>query len=319
MEPFKIGILDFTYISRLKSSRMASVSTSHESSLLREAIKAQGHIVKMYRVEKCQMYFNNRRPEILYNNKKIKGCDVLIPRVSVSGGIDLEISIVKQFQMMGIPVVNKYLPTARAKNKLRTLQVLTNRNIPVPRTLVVRKLQYLDEGIKKVGGYPIIIKSPFGSYGIGVAIVESRRSLYSALDIIWNNTSSSIILIQEYVEEAQGSDFRAYVIGDKVAASMRRTAIQGDFRSNLHHGGLAEKVILSSEEQKLAVRASQALGLEISGVDLLRTNKGPVVMEVNANPGFEGLMQVTGIDIPAEMVRYAVTVARKHKMLLKKR
>ena len=265
------------------------------------------------------MYFNNRRPEILYNNKKIKGCDVLIPRVSVSGGIDLEISIVKQFQMMGIPVVNKYLPTARAKNKLRTLQVLTNRNIPVPRTLVVRKLQYLDEGIKKVGGYPIIIKSPFGSYGIGVAIVESRRSLYSALDIIWNNTSSSIILIQEYVEEAQGSDFRAYVIGDKVAASMRRTAIQGDFRSNLHHGGLAEKVILSSEEQKLAVRASQALGLEISGVDLLRTNKGPVVMEVNANPGFEGLMQVTGIDIPAEMVRYAVTVARKHKMLLKKR
>lgn len=311
MKQLQIGVLDFSYISWLKAARTASVAVPRETYLMRDAIKAHGHIPKTYKVEKCQLYFNNRKPEILYNNKKIKGCDVLIPRVSVSGDIDLEISIVKQFQMMGIPVINKYLPTVRAKNKLRTLQVLTSRKIPVPRTLVVRKLQYLDEGIKKVGGYPVIIKSPFGSYGIGVAIVESRRSLYSALDIIWKSTSSSIFLVQEYVAEAQGSDFRAFVIGDKVVASMQRTALEGDFRSNLHHGGAAKNVTLSSDEKKLAVRASQSLGLDVAGVDLLRAKKGPVVMEVNANPGFEGLMKVTGVDIPAQLVRYAVLVAHK--------
>jgi len=319
MKPLQIGVLDFSYISKLKSSRTASVSTPHEIFLLRDAIKALGHIPKTYKVEKCQLYFNNRRPEILYKNKPIKGCDVVIPRVSVSGDIDLEISIVKQFQMMGMPVINKYLPTARAKNKLRTLQVLTHRGIPVPRTLVVRKLEFLDDGIKKVGGYPVIIKAPYGSYGVGVAIVESRRSLYSALDIIWKSTSSSIILIQEYVAEAEGSDFRAYVIGDKVVASMQRIAQTGDFRSNLHYGGEAIKVHLSPEEQRLAVRASQALGLDVAGVDLLRTKNGPVVMEVNANPGFEGLMKVTGVDIPTEMVRYAVSVAHKQKSLQKEK
>jgi len=319
MKPLQIGVLDFSYISKLKSSRTASVSTPHEIFLLRDAIKALGHIPKTYKVEKCQLYFNNRRPEILYKNKPIKGCDVVIPRVSVSGDIDLEISIVKQFQMMGMPVINKYLPTGRAKNKLRTLQILTHRGIPVPRTLVVRKLEFLDDGIKKVGGYPVIIKAPYGSYGVGVAIVESRRSLYSALDIIWKSTSSSIILIQEYVAEAEGSDFRAYVIGDKVVASMQRIAQTGDFRSNLHYGGEAIKVHLSPEEQRLAVRASQALGLDVAGVDLLRTKNGPVVMEVNANPGFEGLMKVTGVDIPTEMVRYAVSVAHKQKSLQKEK
>jgi ribosomal protein S6--L-glutamate ligase len=250
---------------------------------------------------------------ILYKNKRIKGCDVLIPRVSVSGNIDLEVSIVKQFKMIGTPVVNDYLPTARAKNKLRTLQILTHKGIPVPRTLVVRKLEFLDEGIENVGGYPVIVKSPFGSYGVGVAIAESRRSLYSSLDMVWANTSSSILLIQEYVAEAEGCDFRAYVIGDRVVASMQRQAQKGDFRSNLHTGGAASKVKLTEEEEHLAIRATQALGLDIGGVDLLRTKKGPMVMEVNANPGFEGLMKVTGVNIPHEMVKYAIKLQKEYQ------
>ncbi|MFO0780549.1 MAG: RimK family alpha-L-glutamate ligase [Candidatus Gracilibacteria bacterium] len=319
MKPIQIGILDFSYISHLRSARTASISTPREIKLLKKAVEDQGHIAKIYKVEKCQLYFDNRKPLILYKNQPIKGCDVLIPRVSVSGDIDLEISIVKQFKMLGVPVVNDYLPTARAKNKLRTLQILTHRGIPVPRTLVVRKLEFLDEGIEKVGGYPVIIKSPFGSYGVGVAIAESRRSLYSSLDMVWKTTASSIILIQEYVAEAEGSDFRAYVIGDKVVASMQRRATKGDFRSNLHYGGEAVKIKLSAEEQHLAVRATQALGLDVSGVDLLRTKNGPVVMEVNANPGFEGLMKVTGVDIPGEMVKYAVSLYKKHLESVKKK
>jgi ribosomal protein S6--L-glutamate ligase len=313
MKNYRIGVLDFSSISSMKSARSGSLSTPREIRMIRDAIKAQGHIAKIYKVEKCQLYFDNRRPEIFYNNKKIKGCDILIPRVSVSNDIDLEISIVKQFQMMGISVLNKYLPIARGKNKLRNLQLLTYKGIPVPRTLVVRKLEYLDEGIELVGGYPVIIKSPFGSYGVGVAIVESKRSLYSALDIIWKSTSSSILLIQEYMAESMGTDYRAFVIGDKVVASMQRTAPQDDFRSNLHHGGVAQVVTLSAEEQKMAVRASQALNLDLAGVDLLRTKKGPMIMEVNPNPGFEGLMKASGVDIPAEMVRHAIRIANSNK------
>ena len=310
IKPIRVGILDFSHI-RVSSS--ASASTPREVRLLKKAVVEMGHVAKIYRVERCQLYFDNRQPLILYKNKPIKGCDVLIPRVSVSGNIDLEVSIVKQFKMMGIPVLNDYLPTTRAKNKLRTLQILTHRGIPVPRTLVVRKLEYLDEGIEKVGGYPVIIKSPFGSYGVGVAIAESRRSLYSSLDMTWANTSSSILLIQEYVAEANGCDFRAYVIGDKVIASMQRQAQKEDFRSNLHTGGEAKSVKLTTEEEHLAIRATQALGLDVAGVDLLRTKKGPVVMEVNANPGFEGLMAVSGVNIPEEMVRYTVALYRKYQ------
>lgn len=317
-KPVQIGILDFSTLSRLRSSTSSS-STPREIKLLKEAIIEMGHVAKIYKVEKCQLYFDNRRPQILYKNKEIKGCDVLIPRVSIGNNIDAEISIVKQFKMMGIPVLNDYMPTARAKNKLRTLQILTHRGIPVPRTLVVRKLEFLDEGIQNVGGYPVIIKSLFGTFGVGVAIAESRRSLYSSLDLVWASTSSGILLIQEYVAEAKGTDFRAYVIGDRVAASMERTAQKGDFRSNLHMGGEGKAVKLTAEEQTLAVRATQALGLDLAGVDLLRTKKGPVVMEVNANPGFEGLMKSTGVNIPREMIKYALVLHKKYQQNLAKK
>jgi ribosomal protein S6--L-glutamate ligase len=258
------------------------------------------------------LYFHGRKSEILYNSKKIKGCDVLIPRISIVANVDLEISIVKQFQMMDIPVLNEYLPIARAKNKLRTLQILTSKSILVPRTVVVRKLDYIDEAIKLIGGYPVILKTPFGSYGSGVVIVESRRSLYSALDIIWRSAGSNIILIQEYVAEAEGSDFRAFVIGDRVVASMQRTAATGDFRSNLHLGGAASAVVLTQEEEKLAVRATEVLGLQISGVDILRSANGPMIMEVNANPGFTGLSGVSGVNVAKEMIDFAVKFAKCH-------
>lgn len=284
---------------------------ANPNQVLREAIKKRGHIPLTYKVGKCQMFFHGRKSEILYNNKKINNCDVLIPRVSVNRDVDLEISIIKQFQVMGTPVLNEYLPVARAKNKLRTLQILTKNNVPVPKTIVVRKLEFIDEAIKKIGGYPVILKTPFGTWGAGVVLVESRRSMYSALDIIWKNLSTNIILIQEYVAEASGTDYRAFVVGDKVVASMKRVAKTGDFRSNLHLGGEGIKVKLTEEEERLAVRATQALGLKISGVDILRSNKGPLIMEVNAQPGITGITSVTGVDVAAEIVKYAEIFAAK--------
>lgn len=305
----QIGLLDFSGISRL--ARRGSPAAK-EIQVLRKAIKAAGHVPLTYKVPKCQMYFHEKESEILYNNKQIKGCDVLIPRVSITSNLTLEVSIVKQFQLMGIPVVNGYLPVQRAKNKLRTLQILTRRNLPVPRTIVVRQIQYIDEAIERIGGYPVILKSPYGSFGAGVVIVESRRSLYSALDVFWMSMRSNILLIQEYVAEADGSDYRAYVIGDKVVASMKRQAQKGEFRSNLQLGGEASVVELTTEEKKLAIRATQALNLQIGGVDILRSKRGPVIMEVNANPGFLGISDITGIDVAGEIVKFAANFSKKH-------
>jgi ribosomal protein S6--L-glutamate ligase len=310
----RIGILDFS--GTFAGTPDAVNDRSGQVFLLRKAIREQGHVPVTYKVEKCQMFFHGRKSEILYNNKKIRSCDVLIPKVSASAAIDVEVSLVNQFQMMNVPVVNGFLSIARAKNKLRTLQILTKYNIPVPQSIVVRKLEYIDEAIKKVNGYPVILKTPFGSWGIGVVLLESRRSLYSALDIIWKSLGSlesNIILIQAYVAEAAGSDYRAFVLGDRVVAAMKRTASPGDFRSNISTGGSGESVTLTEEEQKLAVRASKVMGLRMCGVDILRSKKGPLIMELNANPGFLGLSRVTGIDIAAEIVKYSVAMVKEKR------
>lgn len=310
-ESLKIAILDVS-VSRYSLKDKAHSTWGVGLHMLKDEIRKQGHTPALYYAENCQMFFNGRKFEILYKNKKINPPDVVIPRVGSTDNIDLEISIIKQFQMMKIPTLNTYLSIARAKNKLRTLQVMTKNNIPVPNSIIVRKFEYLDEAIKKIGNYPVVIKTPYGTWGAGVALVESRRSLYSSLDIIWGNMKSNIILIQEYIDEADGSDYRAFVVGDKVVAAMKRTAPKGDFRSNLHRGGEGEKVKLTSEEEKLAVRASQALGLQISGVDILRSRKGPLIMEVNATPGFTGISRVSGVNVTKDIVKLAVDVATKN-------
>jgi ribosomal protein S6--L-glutamate ligase len=318
MKQLRIGILDFANVQPDRSGAAPHASRTvfgkkvNSIRRLRDAIKKLGHIPVIYKVEKCQMFFDNRKAEILYNNESVKGCDVLIPRIDFCDGIDLEISIIKQFQLMGIPVINKYMPIARAKNKLRTLQMLTKNKIPVPPTIVIRRFEYLDEAVRKVGGYPVIVKTPFGTEGREVVIIESRRSLYSALDILWRQSFSGILLIQEYVAEAAGSDYRAFVVGDKVVAAMKRTAKSGDFRSNLSLGGNAVSVKLTEQEESLAIKATKVLGLDICGVDILRSAKGPVIMEMNANPGLIGITKITGVDVSAGIIRYAVSIARKN-------
>ena len=312
----RIGVLDFSGVT--PSSLIGGAPSGNgikkvrdQIKVLKRAIKDEGHTPVIYKVEDSQLFFDKKSAEILYKNHKIKGCDVLLPRIDFSLNIDLELSIIKQFQMMGIPVVNKYMPIARAKNKLRTMQILTNSRIPVPRTVVVRRFEYLDEAIKSVGGYPVILKVAYGTYGIGVVLLESRRSLYSTLDILWKHSGSNLVLIQEYVAEAQGTDIRAFVVGNKVVAAMKRVAKAGDFRSNLDLGGEAQRAKLNEHEEKMAVRATKALNLDISGVDIIRTKRGPVIMEINSNPGIAGITTTTGVDVASEVIRYAIKVANK--------
>jgi ribosomal protein S6--L-glutamate ligase len=196
----------------------------------------------------------------------------------------------------------------RAKNKLRTLQFLSKNSIPVPITIVVKRFEFLDIAIKKVGGFPIIIKTPFGSLGKGVAIVESKRAMHSAFDLLLTSPDFSSLLIQEYVEEAAGKDLRVFIIGGKIVASMQRNAQGDEFRSNIAQGGTGNIVKLTSEEEKISLAAAKALSLDFAGVDLLRTKKGPVVMEVNSNPGLEGITEVTHINIAKKLVEYAISV-----------
>lgn len=302
----RIGLLQFKPGATIRSRKLPS-----DIKMLRNEVRELGHIPKIIREDKCQMYFPRKSPKVLYAGKPFPKVDVVIPRVTALNNVALRATVLHQLEILGVPLLQSYKSVVRAKNKLRTLQLLTKKNIPVPRTIVVQRFEYLDTAIKKVGGFPIIIKTPFGSLGKGVAIVESRRALHSAFDLLLTSPEFSSLLIQEYVEEAEGKDLRVFILGDKVLASMERTANSGDFRSNLALGGAGKEAKLTKEEIEISLDAAKALKLHFAGVDLLRSKHGPVVMEVNCNPGIEGITEVTGVNVASEIVKFAVDFAKK--------
>lgn len=297
----KIGILSF-YPSRKRDK---------EALMLKKAAIALGHKAVVFRHTNAQLVFDQNHPRVLYRGKKLPSYDVIIPRASKVNNNDLESAIIKQFELMGVPVFNSFSSIVRAKNKLRTLQVLDHLDISIPRTVVVRKMEYINEAIDKVGGVPVIVKTPYGSLGSGVAIVESKRSLYSALDIIWG--SSDLILIQEYIKASKGKDIRVIVVNDKVVAAMERRARKGDFRSNIGQGGSGRMVDLSEEEKEISIQATKALKLQYAGVDLIKDKDHTMVMEVNCNPGLKGISEVSPVDIPTEIIKGAVEFASQSK------
>lgn len=300
-----IGILLYNSIREKPSAHRVP----RAEKLIMTAAKVRGHSVRVLRADKCELSYANGRMKVMYAGKKFPAIDVIVPRAGITTNVDLFLPLNKHFLLMGMPILNGYMPILRAKNKIRMLQILSHRGIKVPRTVVLQHLDYLDAAIQRVGGFPIILKTILGSLGKGVVIVESRRSLLSALDMILTQEHWSILLVQEFVEEAEGKDIRVFVVDGRVVASMERTAAVGDFRSNLSVGGVGRPAVLSDEESVLALAATDALGLDFSGVDLLRTRKGPVVMEVNANPGLEGITDATGVDVAGAMIECAVRKA----------
>lgn len=301
MKDMKIGLLQFRPEVSVRSRKLPT-----DIKMLRNAVKERGHIPKVLRVDKCQLYYTRTRPKLLYAGKAFPKVDVIIPRFSVLENVELKATIVHQIEMLNIPIIQSYTSLVRAKNKLRTLQLLTEKSIPVPKTMVVSRFEYLDEAIRKIGSFPIIIKTPFGSLGKGVAIVETRRSLHSAFDMLLTSPDFNSLLIQEYVAESEGKDIRVFIIDGKIVASMERDSQGRDFRSNLALGGQGKIVKLSKTEKEISLAAAQTLNLKIAGVDLLRSKTGPVIMEVNCNPGLEGITEVSGLDIPGMIVDYAV-------------
>lgn len=290
-----------------------SKRSSTEELRLVKAARELGHQARIIRVSRCQLVYDGDHPSVLHEGKLFPKFDVIIPRASVLKNVELHTAIVKQFELMGIPVVNRSRPINRAKNKLHTMQVLNHHGIGVPKTIVLRSQKYLDWAIKQVGGFPVIMKTPFGSYGSGVVIAESKRALASSLDALWTAYEINIALIQEYIKESKGRDIRLFVVGRKVVATMMRAASKGEFRSNIELGGAGEKIEATPEEIENAIRATEVLGLEVSGVDLVRSNKGPLILEVNANPGFKKLEDVTGSNIARAIIEYAVSKVVKEE------
>lgn len=306
--PIKIGILSF------KSSRRKD----NDALAIKNAALAMGHRARIFRNASFQFSFDPNQPNLFYKNQKFYPPDVMIIRPSVLDNVDLEVSSVKQLQLMGVPVVNHYLPIVRAKNKVRTMQIMKHEGIPIPRTVVIHNVEYLDEAVNKLGSFPLILKNPHGSLGLGVSIIESKRSMRSMIDLISGGLKEGMIIIQEYVKEAKGKDIRVFVVGGKIIAAMERQAKRGEFRANFHQGGSVGIVDLSPEEQSLALRATKAIGLHVSGVDIIRTTEGPKILEVNSNPGLEGITQATGINVAYHIAKFAEKLVKQKKWLIQK-
>ncbi len=307
--PLKIGILSFRSLAAREASDVLQ---------LKRAALELGHHARIFRNANFQFSFDSVQPSLRYKSQRFSPPDVMIIRPSVLDNVDLEVSTVRQLQLMGIPVVNHYMPIVRAKNKVRSLQILQHAGIPIPRTVVIHNVAYIDKAVEELGRFPLILKAPQGSLGVGVSIIESLRSMRSMVDLVSASLKNSLIILQEYVKEAKGKDIRVFVIGGKIIAAMERKAKRGEFRSNFERGGSVALADLSEEEREIALKSTRAIGLDIAGIDIIRTVEGPKVLEVNANPGLEGITKATGINVAAQIVKFAEKVAKRKQFLIEK-
>jgi len=274
---------------------------------LKEEGEAAGHEVDVLDPLKAVLLIRGKEPAILAGGRQIARPDVVIPRIGTTGTA-YSLAVVRQFDLMKVPVLNNHGPIARAKNKLGCLQVLASKGIPVPDTLMSRYPRDLDRMMKLVGGPPLIMKLLRGTQGTGVIFAEGRASVESMLETLWSLGED--ILLQRFIAESKGRDVRVLVVDGKVRGSMRRTGMDGEFRSNIHRGGVGEEVRIEKPMKRLALASVRALGLRVAGVDLLESSGGPLVLEVNASPGFEGLEAATGKNAARWFIDAAARLAR---------
>jgi ribosomal protein S6--L-glutamate ligase len=275
-----------------------------------EAAEGRGHTVKVIDVLRCYMNIAPDAPEIHYRGGKLERFDAVIPRIGASVTY-YGAAVVRQFEMMGVYCVNESVAITRARDKLRALQLLARRGIGLPVTGFAHSPDDTQDMIKLVGGAPMIIKLIEGTQGRGVVLAETDKAAGSVVDAFRN--LNAYFLVQEFIEEAKGSDIRCFVVGGKVVAAMKRKAAPGEFRSNLHRGGSASPVKLTRDERVTATRAARILGLNVAGVDLVRTAKGPAVLEVNGSPGLEGIEATTGENIAGRIIEFVESHAQPNK------
>ena len=266
-----------------------------------EAAQERGHQAKVVDVLRCYMDITSHRPGIHYKGENLSGFDAVIPRIGASVTF-YGTAVLRQFEMMGTYPLNESVAITRARDKLRSLQLLSRKGIGLPVTGFAHAPDDIQDLIKMVGGAPLVIKLLEGTQGIGVVLAETPKAAESVIEAFMGLHAN--ILVQEYIKEAGGADIRCFVIGEKVVAAMKRQAKEGEFRSNLHRGGSAAVIRITPEERSTAVRAAKTMGLNVAGVDILRSNHGPVVMEVNSSPGLEGIENATGKDVAGSMIDF---------------
>lgn len=268
---------------------------------LLEAGQQRGHEVDIIDTMHCYMDITSARPSVRYKGKRLPKYDAVIPRIGASVSF-YGTAVVRQFEMMGTYSINESVAISRSRDKLRSLQLLSRKGIGMPRTGFAHHPDKIDDLITNVGGAPVVIKLLEGTQGIGVVLADTTKAAESIIEAFMGLNAS--ILVQEYIKEAGGSDIRCFVVGGKVVAAMKRQAAPGEFRSNLHRGGSASLTRLSPAERKCAVDAARTMGLNCCGVDILRSNNGPVVMEVNSSPGLEGIEAATSKDVAGIIIEF---------------
>jgi ribosomal protein S6--L-glutamate ligase len=266
-----------------------------------EAARARGHDIDTINHLRCTIDIASHRPKIHYHGKELPRPDAVIPRIGASVTF-FGAAVVRQFEMMRVYCVNESVAISRSRDKLRSLQLLSRKGIGLPVTVFAHKTSNAEEIVKLAGGAPVVIKLLEGTQGIGVVLGETPKAAASIIEAFGGVNTN--ILVQEFVAEAKGEDIRCIVVGDRVVASMQRRGREGDFRSNLHRGGSAKAVKITPQERSTALGAAKAMGLNVCGVDMLRSNHGPVVMEVNSSPGLEGVETATGVDVAGKIIEF---------------
>lgn len=266
-----------------------------------EAIRSRGHEGVVIDHLRCDLVIESEGPAIYYNGKKIDDVDAIVPRIGASVTF-YGTAVVRQFEMMGVFSATYSQAIVRSRDKLRSLQILSGAGLPMPKTAFTNYSKEEKSLIDHVGGAPVIIKLLEGTQGLGVVLAETRKAAQSVIEAF--HGLKARIIVQEFIKEAKASDLRIFIVDGQVVGAMKRTGSDGEFRSNLHRGGSAEIVKLSRKEKSAAVKAADALGLSVAGVDLLQSSRGPLILEVNSSPGLEGIEKATDVDIAGEIVKY---------------
>lgn len=273
----------------------------YSTTRLVEAAQARGHQVRVLDVLRCYMNITSHNPSIHYRGEDLSAFDAVIPRIGASVTF-YGTAVLRQFEMMNVFPLNESVAISRSRDKLRSIQLLARKGIGLPVTGFAHNPDDIEDLIAQVGGAPLVIKLLQGTQGIGVVLAETHNAAESVIQAFMGLNAN--IMVQEFIKEANGSDIRCFVVGDKVVAAMKRQSAEGEFRSNLHRGGTASLIRLTPEERSTAVRAAKIMGLNVCGVDMLRSNHGPVIMEVNSSPGLKGIETASGKDIADLIVQF---------------
>jgi len=291
----------------MKIAVLSRNSKLYSTRRLVEAAQQRGHEVMVLDTLKCYMDINSAQPNIYYKGEALSGFDAVIPRIGASI-TEYGTAVIRQFEMMGVYCLTESIPLGRSRDKLRALQLLSRKGVGMPVTGFAHDVENGRELIKMVGGTPVVLKLLEGTQGRGVVLAETYKAAESVIDAFIELGAD--FLVQEFIKEAGGSDVRAFVIGRRVVAAMQRKAAEGEFRSNLHRGGTAVPTKLSPEERRTAVKAAQTMGLTVAGVDILRSSRGPLIMEVNSSPGLRGIEEASGKDIAGRIIEFVEENAR---------